>query len=237
MDYKGWVIAIYDVYRDNYNKVKGSTEKNNKQSLKEIIRFFKKKENIFKGVILLLPILISIICFIIFIFEKDSKVMIYIYISFIPMLMYILPEWYKYELDLEAYEECIEILRKTLEEKKLYNKYIIQELYNSTKGISTYIVNGLVYLFTIGITSGIIDYIKIVDNDIVFILLIMVVMLIGVGGYIFYFIMSNLPNSRIKKNREFHLLLKLLIIYDREVLQIDNKTNDIFKNISNILKK
>lgn len=239
MDYKGWIIAIYDVYKDKYNKNKGNTESNNKQSLKEVVKFFMKKENIIKGIILFLPILVSIICFIIFVIERDSKIMIYIPMSFIPMAMCILPEWYKYELNLEVYEEHIEILRETLKEKELYNKYIIQELYNSTKGISTYIVSAFGYLFTIGITSGIIDYINIVDYDIMqimTILLIMIVMVIGTVGYIFYFIMSNLPNSRIQKNKEFHLLLKILIIYDREVLQIDYKSSDILKNISNILK-
>lgn len=143
------------------------------------------------------------------------------------MVIGILPEWYKYELDLETYEKKVNILRDILKERNLYNKQVVQELYNSTRGIFFNIKTIIVYVVGIVTSSGLLAKVGSIDKLTIKYGLIILLAISVIGAPILYFIwlfMFSIPNSRLERSRSFHQLLRILIIHDKEELEINYNT-------------
>ncbi|WP_195619200.1 hypothetical protein [Clostridium paraputrificum] len=237
MDYKGWVLSIYDEYKNRYYKNKKFNNKPN--GIKEIFKTMFKKENIYLTILIMIALGGSMIIYTIRIFKGDDNIFKYLVIPWGIFLIGIIPQWYKYELTLDDYEERVGILRELLKEKGLYNIGIIKELYKSTRGISFYIKSSIVP--AIGIIPAIVSSIKIDSIDevtlkyvliILFLLIIIIVPII----YLIYIIMHSIPNSRIERSSEFNQLLKILILIDKHDLDIEKEDKNVFVKLKEILK-
>ncbi len=228
MDYKGWVLSIYDEYKDrsDKNKNKNITSKSKIDNLKESFKFLIKKGNRLKGITILVSMLLTIIIYCLYIIRKDDILLSYLFIPWIMLFIIVLPEWYKYETKLEVYEREVEILREVLKERKLYSGHIIQELYTATRGVFFKVKIFLAYLIGIVVSSGLIRDITSMNKQtikyMVFILLILIIFLIPIL-YFVWMIMISIPNNRIERSKNFHKLLKILILYDKDSLGISDE--------------
>lgn len=239
MDYKGWVLAIYDECKSISNEGKDIEDKNKSINLKETLKFFIKKENRYMGILLGSSILVTIIVCFLYLIKKDDGFLKYLFIPWIILFIGLLPEWYKYELNLDAYEKEVNILRNVLKERGLYNKQVVQELYNSTRGVFFNIKTVMVYVVGIVTSSGLLAKVSSIDKVTIKYGLIIVLGISAILAPILYFIwvvMFSIPNSRLERSKSFHQLLKILIIHDKKELEISGKYNNIFNKYKEIIK-
>ena len=231
MNYKGWILSIYDEYKRRSDEGKKKKGREEKRTIKDVFKQMCKKENRWMSVVMITTFLAMIIVIILTLCNVIDNNGEYFSIPFIILFLGFLPEWYKHELNLEYYTNEVNILRKVLEDNDLYDKEIIQELYDSTKGMIFNVKTGSIYILWTIASSGILVHITYIDKvTLQYILLILMGALAIVLPvvYFIWLIATSIPNNRINRNREFHHLLEILITSDKNLIREIRRAKNVF---------
>ena len=213
MNYKDWIIIIYDKYKKKYN------EKyiNDKRIIK-----FKDITTIGKLIIIFYFTFViggGISYFIGILLNNLIISIIGIVAEITPPIILI----YKTKFKQEDYRKCVCTLREVLEEENINTIPTINRLIKDTAGVLYRIkdgeVNNYIKLSTFISASGLmfgvsnyLDKIEIKNNNVVVIIEIFIVMAI-IGGII-YILRMIIPGSKYAKQKELHEILKILSIYE-----------------------
>ncbi|MFW2491696.1 hypothetical protein ACN077_24530 [Clostridium chromiireducens] len=213
MNYKGWIMNIYGRYEQKY-KEKYIGNKNTRKF---------RDLNIVGKLIMILYFSFVIggsISYFIGIFLNNAVISIVgIVVEILPPIILI----YKTKFKQEDYRKCVCTLREVLEEESINTIPVINRLIKDTAGIMYRIkdgeVNNYIKLLTFasasGLAFGISDYLnklEIRNNNTIIIIKMLIVMTI-IGGII-YILRLIVPGSKYAKQKEFHEILKILLIYE-----------------------
>lgn len=233
MQYKDWIIALYDRFYDEYYK--SDNDKNIKLGFRYYFKLFTSRENI--GMTLFIVIIISL--FFLFIFNVINELM-YILINLILSLVVLGPEVNKCKIELDYYKIKICLLRDFLIREKLYNVETIERLVHDTK--SSFFLLGdsevektkaiLVSLTSLFTGFGI-EILKVSDGLISqFVTIVIVVLFFAMfSSMIVYLILKIIPNTKTYKLNLFHEMLKIILIYKIGEEEIEKTPRRHFSNI------
>lgn len=234
MDYEGWMLALYEVYREEYNRYyKVSKEKfftrlkssyksgKIKGVCKEFLTFPSKKNMIGFIIYCFVEIVALIIYFSGIIKEDSIKTFTGVVLIAIPPL--ILINTYKFKID--SYERCIIVLNNVLKLKGMYSNEKINTLIidsgkyiNKNKKIN-YIIQFLQII--IPILTAVIGNQKIIDKysgllkgfDYNYIKILSLIITVLICGIAFYLMFINRPDGKKQKLKELNNLLKITLLY------------------------
>lgn len=214
MDYKGWIMAIYDRYKQKYNE-RYLTNKNRRK--------FKNLTTKDKLKIIFYFILViggGISYFIGILLNNPIIFVIGILVEIIPPMILV----YKTKFKMWDYKRCVNALRDVLEEENINTVPAIKKLIKDTAGVLYKIKDGEVnnYIKLLSFVSGAVgvafgvgnylDKLEVKNNDMAVILKLFIGIAI-IGGMI-YIIILVMPGSKYEKRKELHEILKILLIYE-----------------------
>ncbi len=227
MGYKGWILSIYDEYKKRFND-KYEPKLSKIETIKKVVKVGVKRENILPFLTLMVYIVLIIAIFTLYPFKIISTkefITLFAYGTLSFLLIYS-PYIYKYEPDLKSYENKIKILRDILNERKIYNIDVVSELRDQTGGIIYKIRKLKIFailntLIALGIFTGIGEAAKgltgeapkgVLGEVISFSIALIIISVPTV--YSIYSVLTIVPNNRITRRKDFHELLKILMVYD-----------------------
>ncbi|MDF2883801.1 MAG: hypothetical protein K0R54_4365 [Clostridiaceae bacterium] len=220
MNYKGWIMNIYDRYKLKY-KERYTYDYIDKNSFKNSNKF--RDLNIIGKILL--------ISYFTFVIGGGISYFIGLYLnspvtSAIGLIAEILPPILlicntKYEQD--EYRKCVRVLREVLEEENIKTISAIKRLIEDTAGVLYRIkdgeVNNYIKLVTFisasGLMFGVNNYLnklEIKNNNVIIIIEILII--IAIIGGIVYILRMIVPGSKYAKQKELHEILKILLVYE-----------------------
>jgi len=237
MDYKGWVLSIYDEYIKRYNKKYNVLEK--KVKFKDAIDNMIKKENRPVAIILMIFMISVIIIVVLALLGIIKNIEVYLMSEMLGVSIIAYFYNHKYETDLKTYHRHVDVLREVLEDEGLYNERFIRKLRSYTGGIFYKInekIRGVIK-GGIGIASILgLNYTSTkVDKDFALIILVVIAMILVIAYYVYMYLIS-MPNSRVIRKKNFHIILNILIAYDFEIKNENNNDNNSIPEETIIVK-
>lgn len=215
MNYNGWIMNIYDSYKEKYMFDRHMNKFSNFNKFKDL--------NIIGKIIL--------IAYFIFVIGGGVSYFIGIYlnspvISAIGLIAEVLPPIlliYNTRFKQEDYRKCVCTLREVLDEENINTIPAIKRLIRDTAGLLYRIkdgeVNNYIKLITFisasGLMFGVSNYLNKLDiknNNEVIMIEILVIVAIIVG--VLYILRMIIPGSKYTKQKELHEILKILLIYE-----------------------
>ncbi|GEM_PF-6367787 len=214
MQYKWWVIALYNEYCIREKELK--KDKRKKITLKKFFKSLLEKENRLMLIFMVCVLIISIL-FIIGIIEPVK----YWILLFSTEMLFLLPESYRNskKIRLSHYREDINILIDILIKENLYDIDIINRLLEDTGGVFYKVKNGkmgylksiIVIITSIPVTLGFKAKLNLELKAyalILFIIIFIVVFIIWIN-----YIVKELPFTDSYKKDQLHERLKIVLMY------------------------
>lgn len=220
MNYKDWIIMIYDRYKKKYNEEylnnnKKSTRKFKDLNIKEKLKLIFYFISVISG---------GIVYFIGIIFNIPIIFLIGVLLMIIPPIIII----YTIKFKFEDYKRRVRVLREVLKEENINTVPVIKILIKDTSGVlykikdgeaNNYIklvsfvggAFGLVFGAAFG-ASNYLEKLKGENNNMATMFKIVILMMI-IGGMI-YIIRRMIPGNKYEKQKELHETLKILLIYE-----------------------
>lgn len=214
MDYRGWILSIYDEFQRVYNKENSKIKKTKKQVLKEMFL----KENLFITLVVLSYAILQITLIILYIKIKDRSISWCMVLVMFVTGFLASTQMYKNELTIYKYHEMIETLKEVLEQNNLNSEHYVRYLLKYTGGVLYKIKNvkggGMISNTLAGSTAVYIA--DRVFKSSLLSLIIIIGLLVAFLFTIIYLYLSEIPNSRIVRKSQFHQLLRILVDYEYE---------------------
>ncbi|MDU4478583.1 hypothetical protein [Clostridium sp.] len=211
MNYTGWIMAIYDKYKQKYNEKYKNI--NNKRKFKEL----KVKEKI----VLILYLTFVIIGVTLYgagiVLNNSLEYIIGTLFMICPPILLV----YFDKLQIEIYKRHVRVLREVLEEENINTLPVIERLIRDTSGVLYKIKNGEINNYiklasslfgTVGAALGARNLLDKLNGNAKNVAIIIIVIIIFVLAI--YLISLQLPNSKKAKIKELHEILKILLIYE-----------------------
>lgn len=220
MDYDGWLLSIYDKYKEKYNE----KYPNERLKFKEI-----SSKNKIKMVYFFAVLFVGLFVLGYAVYYKNVQA------TFISILLIVLGPllvMYTNETKLNKYRNHIDVLYNVLADEKLNRKTQIEDLAKDTGGISYRIkitdADKVLKLITSLLGAASITYLfNKVTSDILILIISLVIMIVSII-WVIYSILLMVPNSRLERKKRFNELLKVLLIYmnnDEFNKPVDNSKN------------
>ncbi|WP_291571449.1 hypothetical protein [Clostridium sp. UBA4548] len=227
MDYKGWVLSIYDEYVKRYNEKYNAKEE--KVKLKDVISIMKRKEKRAGSIAIILFLLSIILLMGLSLFGKIENAEIYIMAEVLCAFLIAYFYNYKHEVDIQTYHRRVDVLREVLIDEGLYNEGFVRSLRSYTGGIFYKISEKIrgVIKGGIGIASIIgFNYTFIRSNNDIVLLIVAIMAIVMTIAYYAHIYLICMPNSRVIRRGNFHVILNILIAYDFESKSTNKNISD-----------
>lgn len=222
MDYMGWKLSIYDECINRYNE-KYIRKLTNKETLKKMFskKYLFETASVIMTMIYAIGVMVIMFLYFLGIIEKMENYLLY---GALVLLISYIPQIYKYESKLDDFKKKLSVLSEVLGEEGLDTIESIEELAKDTegvldkiKGFSLELTNK--YILTIsGLFAAIgIKNVNIEDKTIQnFTMIFVIVLILSVFiAWIWYLLLTMIPNNRVVRRRKFHELLKILLMYKK----------------------
>ncbi|WP_160687492.1 hypothetical protein [Clostridium sp. C2-6-12] len=218
MNYKGWIMNIYDRYKLKYKERYTDDDKNSFKNFNKI-----NDLNAIGKILMILYfafVIVGGISYFVGLYLNSPVV------SAIGLIAEVVPPMlliYNTKFEQDEYKKCVRVLREVLEEENIKTIPVIKRLIKDTAGVLYRIKDGevnnyiklLTFISASGLMFGVSNYlnkIEIKNNNAIIIIEILIIIAI-IGGIIYILRMVN-PGSKYAKQKELHEILKILLIYE-----------------------
>lgn len=215
MNYKGWVLAIYETYATKYEN------KYSKKKLKDLS--FKKKIKLIVGwLLIVIGLIMDVIALVI------SNELLYLGgISVIAISLIIFDQMSK--CNMEVFKKNLIVLEEVLIDENIDTVSIISQLIQDTGNLTYRLIKdtgkGNIYIQILSYlsASGIVAYLLNAENSKSAYLLLIIFIVI----FIIYVLYSTIPYGKNQKRKTLHELLKILLVYRQcGIVLIDKPKED-----------